>query len=53
MSNHYHIVIKLSLDQVDAWTDNEVIKRWPALFNGHVLLQCYVAESAQSTIEHN
>jgi len=53
MSNHYHIVIKLSPEQVDAWTDDEVIKRWLTLFKGPMLVQRYVAGAAQGTIEKN
>jgi len=53
MSNHYHIALKLSPAQVDDWTDDEVIERWLALFNGHVLVQRYVAGTAQSTAERD
>jgi len=32
MSNHYHIVVRLRPDEVDAWSDTEVIDRWEQLF---------------------
>jgi len=43
MSNHYHIALKPIPEQVDDWTDDEVIRRWLTLFKGHVLVQHYVA----------
>ena len=54
MSNHYHIALKLSPDQVDDWCDDEeVIERWLTLFKGPVLVQRYVAGLAQSTAERD
>jgi len=53
MSNHYHIVIKISPDQAIEWTDDEVIKRWLTLFKGPVLVQRNVAGAAQSAAEKN
>lgn len=32
MSNHYHLVLHVNQGQCDAWSDEEVIKRWTALF---------------------
>jgi REP element-mobilizing transposase RayT len=32
MSNHYHLVLYVNQQQAKAWTDDEVIKRWTALF---------------------
>jgi len=32
MSNHYHIVIKISPDEAQSWSDNEVLKRWGQLY---------------------
>jgi len=51
MSNHYHIVLKLCPEQVDDWTDDEVIERWLTLFKGHILVQRYVSGTAQSVAE--
>jgi REP element-mobilizing transposase RayT len=39
MSNHVHLVIKLSPDQVDDWTNTEVLKRWTSIFKGPLLVQ--------------
>jgi REP element-mobilizing transposase RayT len=42
MSNHYHLVLRLSPEQVAAWTDEEVEARWRRLFrlsSGHALTE--------------
>ena len=41
MSNHIHLVVKLTPDVVDEWSDREVIDRWTSLFKGHLLVQQY------------
>lgn len=41
MSNHYHLVLKLCPDQLDALTDDDIIERWCALFKGPLLIQRY------------
>ena len=38
MSNHYHLVLHVDNDQANAWSDEEVIKRWTALFPRNGLL---------------
>jgi len=32
MSNHYHLVLHVDLDQAKQWTDREVIQRWGTVF---------------------
>ena len=34
MSNHYHIVLKLSPDEAHGWSAEEVLTRWTSLFKG-------------------
>lgn len=41
MSNHYHLVVKLSPDETADWTSAEVLERWTALFKGPLLVQRY------------
>lgn len=41
MSNHYHLVVRLNPAEADAWCDNEVFKRWTALYRGPLLVQRY------------
>jgi len=42
MSNHYHIVIKINVDQVEQWSDKEVARRWVQIFNGNLLVHQYL-----------
>ncbi|WP_101758156.1 transposase [Oceanicoccus sp. KOV_DT_Chl] len=41
MSNHLHLVVKLSPEGVDDWTHQEVVERWTSLFKGPLLIQQY------------
>ncbi|MEM8682200.1 MAG: transposase [Pseudomonadota bacterium] len=41
MSNHYHLVVKLSPDEAAHWSDDDVLERWAALFRGPLLVQQY------------
>jgi REP element-mobilizing transposase RayT len=41
MSNHYHLVVKLVPQESNTWNDDEVLKRWTALFKGPILVQRY------------
>jgi len=43
MSNHYHLVLKVSRDDALNWSDEEVISRWYKLYNGCVLIDRYLA----------
>ena len=42
MANHYHLVIKLSPDDVDPWSDDDVLERWCCLYKGAPLVQRYL-----------
>ena len=42
MTNHIHLVIKLSPEVVDDWSDREVLTRWTSLFKGPLLVQQYL-----------
>ena len=39
MSNHYHLVLRLRPQRADGWSDDEVLKRWSALFGGPMLVR--------------
>jgi REP element-mobilizing transposase RayT len=41
MSNHLHLVVKLSPEAVDEWSDGEVLERWTSLYKGPFLVQQY------------
>ena len=35
MSNHYHLVLHVDSETAESWSDEEIIRRWSALFPGH------------------
>ena len=41
MSNHTHIVFFIDADTGNAWSDEEVVRRWLQLFKGTLLIQQY------------
>jgi hypothetical protein len=46
MANHYHLVVKLSPNDVEPWSDDEVLARWCCLHKGPPLVQRYQREEA-------
>ena len=45
MSNHYHIVVKISSTQVAEWSDEEVAQRWMKIFKGPLLMHQYLGNA--------
>ena len=43
MNNHYHIVVRIDVDAVSHWTDEEVARRWLQIFTGPILIHRYLA----------
>ena len=43
MSNHYHLVVRLSAEESAAWSDDDVLRRWTTLFKGTLIVQQYLA----------
>lgn len=43
MSNHYHVVIRVNVEQANAWSEREVAKQWLCLFSGPQLVQRWLA----------
>ncbi len=41
MSNHYHLVLRLSPEESKHWSQAEVIERWQKLYSGGLLIQMY------------
>ena len=42
MSNHYHVVLYMDLEQGEAWGREEVVRRWLRLFRGDPLAHAYL-----------
>jgi REP element-mobilizing transposase RayT len=53
MSNHYHLVLKLSPGQMDKLSEKQIMDRWCALFKGPLLIQRYRQGDALSTAERS
>jgi REP element-mobilizing transposase RayT len=51
MSNHYHIVVKLVPEQLQAVSDAEILQRWSCLYKGPPSLQRYT--NNQQLEEHD
>jgi len=51
MSNHFHLVVRLSSEEATGWSDDEVLERWTALYRGPLLLQRYRAGEPLSMAE--
>lgn len=43
MSNHYHLVVKITADATIHWSDEEVVERWLQIFTGPMLIHRYQA----------
>ena len=41
MSNHYHLVLKVSPEQLEYLSEEEIMDRWCAMFKGPLLVQRY------------
>ncbi|HKJ53936.1 MAG TPA: transposase [Gammaproteobacteria bacterium] len=52
MSNHYHLVLKISPEQLDGLSDDDIMDRWCALFKGPLLVQNYRNGEALKPFEH-
>jgi REP element-mobilizing transposase RayT len=53
MSNHYHLVVKLNPGESNGWSDDEVLRRWTALFRGPLLVQRHRAGESLSYAEQD
>lgn len=43
MSNHYHLVLRIDTERVQAWSRDEVLRRWTQLFDGPLAVQQVLA----------
>ncbi len=53
MSNHYHLVLRLSPLRSKKWTHNEVIERWQNLYSGGSLAKAYQAGEPLTKVQRN
>jgi len=48
MSNHYHVVVKLTPSSANDWTDKDIVVRWEQLFSGNEHTRAYLTEDSLS-----
>lgn len=53
MSNHYHIVVKISPDQLSALSDEDILRRWCTLYQGPLIVQRMLIGTCLSDAERN
>ena len=53
MSNHYHLVIHVNIDEAKEWTNDEVCQRWLQLYNNHPLVSRWQTGMSSSEAEIN
>jgi len=53
MSNHYHVVLKVDVEKLASWSDDEVLHRWRRLFKGNFLKDRYLNDQVLTEAELN
>lgn len=48
MSNHFHVVLHVSVERAKDWSDEDVCLRWHKLHKGTLLTQRFIAQGADS-----
>jgi len=51
MSNHYHLVLQVDKVHADLWPMDEVIEHWYRLYNGHPIVDDYLAGRDMSIVK--
>jgi len=51
MSNHYHLVVKITPEQSDNWTNREIAERWTSIYQGPLIIQKWLSSSSLSEAE--
>ncbi|WP_440877558.1 transposase [Thalassotalea sp. PLHSN55] len=51
MSNHYHLVLKVSKEEVEILSDYDVALRWKQFFNGHTMVDRWLTDKVTSQAE--
>jgi len=51
MHNHYHIVIKIDLEGIKQWSDEDVANRWMQLFSGPLLMHQFLSNADLTTTD--
>ncbi|ROS00208.1 hypothetical protein EDC56_2846 [Sinobacterium caligoides] len=53
MSNHVHLVLRVDEDEVQQWSQREVVERWHQLYKGNLLTQRFARGQAIASYERD
>ena len=53
MSNHYHVVLRVCLEEAKEWSFKEVVVRWHCLYSGTVFSRRFMAGETLSVVEQH
>lgn len=51
MSNHFHVVLKVDVERLSFWSDDEVLQRWRQLYRGDILVNRYISGRSLTRVE--
>ncbi|WP_422474187.1 transposase [Endozoicomonas sp. ALB032] len=51
MSNHFHLVLHININESDKWNRDEILRRWTTLFTGPLLIQRHLSNAKLSCSE--
>ena len=51
MSNHFHQVVRVDAERAQAWSDDEVLRRWTQLYTGPELVQQHFRDGGAGMVE--
>ena len=51
MANHFHQIVRVDAERAQAWSDEEVFRRWTKLYTGPELVQQYLRDGGAGMVE--
>ena len=51
MSNHYHLVVKMAVQDAKKWSAREVVQRWHLIFKGNAISQRFLEDDVLDDAE--
>jgi hypothetical protein len=51
MANHFHQVVRVDAERAQAWSDDEVLRRWTKLYTGPELVQQYLRDGDAGMVD--
>jgi hypothetical protein len=51
MANHFHQIVRVDAERAQAWSDDEVLRRWTKLYTGPELVQQYLRDGDAGMVD--